>query len=352
MGGGVNSQLCRPLCHVVVWQALLYVFSPSGDYVRGLLLDEVAGSLDAMNRDALWELARRAGVRELPDLLGAMAPELDARDRRAVDNMALLLGFARGQMGFEQAVGEDLLANGQKAAGIAQKVQEVWPQIADGLQDFAYQVVSLLATKQATRMLRFGLGSSAEALPPAPAAAPRPALAGAAAAAPALPPPAPARAPPAALPVARAPPRLRGTKILTSGASTSLDFDIPIVNPAWTPVDFYSDEKQILLTSLKDPNELIPMGDEDGWVKYKLNPAGQQFLFWRIAPIVYIQVKLEVLDQGTPGPRLRGRGAEGRVQERPHKRVLAVGERVQQRCWRLHNGWRAMGGGQKRLGRN
>ena len=53
-----------------------------------------------------------------------------------------------------------------------------------------------------------------------------------------------------------------------------------------------------------------------------------------------------------PGPRLRGRGAEGRVQERLHKRVLAVGERVQQPCWRLQNGWRAMGGGQKRLGRN
>ena len=38
------------------------------------------------------------------------------------------------------------------------------------------------------------------------------------------------------------------------------------------------------------------------------------------------------------GLRLRGREAEGRLQERLHERLLAAAKRLQQPCWRLQNG--------------
>ena len=44
--------------------------------------------------------------------------------------------------------------------------------------------------------------------------------------------------------------------------------------------------------------------------------------------------------RGAPGLRLRGRQAKGRFQERLQQRLLAVGERLQEPCWRLQSGWR------------
>ena len=43
---------------------------------------------------------------------------------------------------------------------------------------------------------------------------------------------------------------------------------------------------------------------------------------------------------GATGLRLRGRQAKGRFQERLQQRLLAVGERLQELCWRLQSGWR------------
>ena len=49
---------------------------------------------------------------------------------------------------------------------------------------------------------------------------------------------------------------------------------------------------------------------------------------------------------------LMGEGLKGGFEERMREPLLAAGQRLQQPCWRLPNGWRAVGCGQNWMGRD
>eukprot|EP00667_Euglena_gracilis_P002868 EG_transcript_2874 len=141
-----------------VRSALVFLFSPRGAYARSLLLREIVVSLDALNRDALWELSRRVGLdAQIPAFFASLAPQLSPADRQAVDNLELLAAFARGQAGFRDGPA-DLLQLGQRGAALADQVRSVWPEISTGVQEFGVQLMTLMAQKVAARLIRFGLG--------------------------------------------------------------------------------------------------------------------------------------------------------------------------------------------------
>jgi len=83
-----------------VREALRFFFSPEGAAFREFLLEEVAGVVDALGRDAVRELAVVAGLDGLPvpSLFRALSPKLSASDRTTVDQLQKLVRFLLGDL--------------------------------------------------------------------------------------------------------------------------------------------------------------------------------------------------------------------------------------------------------------
>ena len=66
--------------------------------------------MDALNRDALYELVRRIGINntQLPPLVQAAAPELSDKDKQAIENLELLVNFTLGNLKLQEMV-DDLV---------------------------------------------------------------------------------------------------------------------------------------------------------------------------------------------------------------------------------------------------
>eukprot|EP00667_Euglena_gracilis_P002069 EG_transcript_2070 len=141
-----------------VRDALIFMFSEDGEFIRTLLLKEVATSLDAMNRNALYELARRVGLRAaaLPSVLVAAAPGLSPADLKAIENLELLINFTLGNLQLQDRL-EDLVSVPRAQKFIA-TVTDTLPEIAPGLSQFGVELLSLLSQKLAARLFRFTLG--------------------------------------------------------------------------------------------------------------------------------------------------------------------------------------------------
>ena len=79
---------------------------------------QVAKSLDALNRDALFELARRLGVNnmQLPAVVRAAAPVLSKNDEQSIENLELLVTFTLGNLRLQEMV--DNIARDPRGQGI------------------------------------------------------------------------------------------------------------------------------------------------------------------------------------------------------------------------------------------
>lgn len=67
-----------------VREALRFFFGPEGDVFREFMLEEVVTVVDASSREALQELARNIGLRNVPvpSFIRALNPKLTENDRR------------------------------------------------------------------------------------------------------------------------------------------------------------------------------------------------------------------------------------------------------------------------------
>merc|ERR1712032_530316 len=78
--------------------ALRFFFSSEGQVFREFLLEEIVTVVDASSRDAIQELTKALGLRNVPvpSFIRALNPELSDQDRRMVEQIQKLVQFLLG----------------------------------------------------------------------------------------------------------------------------------------------------------------------------------------------------------------------------------------------------------------
>eukprot|EP00929_Paragymnodinium_shiwhaense_P108617 TRINITY_DN74927_c0_g1_i1.p1 TRINITY_DN74927_c0_g1~~TRINITY_DN74927_c0_g1_i1.p1 ORF type:complete len:895 (-),score=162.72 TRINITY_DN74927_c0_g1_i1:250-2934(-) len=137
--------------------ALKFLFSSEGDYVRAFLLEEAAGSIDSLGRSGIAALAR-----ELPGLnvggplrgplsilSGIVAPPLTDKEERALENVRRLFAF------FADDAGEAETAT-PAATRVASALRAVTAdrELAASVSAFGTELVRAVAVRVSVRVLR------------------------------------------------------------------------------------------------------------------------------------------------------------------------------------------------------
>ena len=139
-------------------EALRFFFSEDGGFFREFMLDEVASSVDALSRGALYEIGKSLGVSPealipggnsllLPGvgLLASFNPPLTPTDEKNVKEVLKLLSFLRGR--------------GGGTAGVRESILPVVREFRTEVAEFGVRVVMRLSEKRVARGLKFLAGS-------------------------------------------------------------------------------------------------------------------------------------------------------------------------------------------------
>lgn len=133
-------------------EALAFFFSDDGEVFREFLLDEVTTSVDALNREALSQIAFTVGLQgaSLPPLVRALAPPLSDSDRRVVENISRLIQFLLGNYNSANPT----FGSAADRAMQARQLQALIPVLSDysePMRRFGLQIFTALAEKQTGR---------------------------------------------------------------------------------------------------------------------------------------------------------------------------------------------------------
>lgn len=136
-------------------EALRFFFSEDGDFFRTFMLDEIANSVDALSRDALFTIGKSFNLSPdmkspiggllLPGvgLLRSFNPPLNQKDKNNVAEVQKLLSFLRGRGGNEGAGG-----------GFGE-ILPVLGEFRNETRDFFVQVMLRLTEKRIARGLNY-----------------------------------------------------------------------------------------------------------------------------------------------------------------------------------------------------
>lgn len=143
-------------------EALLFLFSPEGEFVREFLLQEAITGIDCLGRSSLRELLKelgqRAGLPALPvpaplGWLGdAFAPPLTAEEDRVLANTRRLIAFFSG----EDNRGEGN-ANGGRLIDLTTSTLRTLaadPKLAESIRNFSGRLIRELLSRTNARALR------------------------------------------------------------------------------------------------------------------------------------------------------------------------------------------------------
>ena len=153
-GGGAGGAAGRKAASGVS-EALLFLFSDNGEFLRTFLLSETVNSVDAMSRSAALELLRRlsldralGGRVPLPPVFSSVLPPLSADDEKLIANAEKIVNFL---LQTSQARGGGA-AGGGVDPEVLRELAPVLPQIAPGMQRFGLQIVGGLAERLNERL--------------------------------------------------------------------------------------------------------------------------------------------------------------------------------------------------------
>ncbi|GMH93408.1 hypothetical protein TrST_g7458 [Triparma strigata] len=142
-------------------EALKFFFSEDGDFFRTFMLDEIANSVDALSRDALFTIGKSFGLSSdvkspmggllLPGvgLLRSFNPPLNQKDKKNVAEVQKLLSFLRGRG----------TGDGGSGGGFGEIIP-VLNEFRSETRDFFVQVMLRLTEKRIARGLNYLSSSS------------------------------------------------------------------------------------------------------------------------------------------------------------------------------------------------
>jgi len=142
--------------------ALKFFFSPTGKVFREFLLEEIVNSVDAVSRNALFELGRRFGLgagssRFLfpgAKLLLSTSPPLSKKDKENLDQITKLLSFLQGYGGGDGG-GEGAVGGGRALARSATQLAPIVREFSQETNEFVATVILRLTEMRISRGLRY-----------------------------------------------------------------------------------------------------------------------------------------------------------------------------------------------------